>query len=215
MRHGVLSVVPTPRPQRGTPFAPRGPEGPFPRFNATMEHCDFLTVFSPRFVSFAWRYLGASAFRPRSAADAGPTDHPGVCCTGCSRSGFLQGAVGTSHVPVKPVRSFAMFLRPRCDLARLWVQVWLMPGSAPATDHDEGSRQVVISGLNHTAFDLAVYASQWRSPAPTQDSLPGCWPGSAGRDWLPAGFQRKVSHFEMILLSRASWRNVSSFFEGK
>jgi hypothetical protein len=30
MRHGVLSVVPTPRPQRGTPFAPRGPEGRSP-----------------------------------------------------------------------------------------------------------------------------------------------------------------------------------------
>jgi len=34
-----------------------------------------------------------------------------------------------------------------------------MPGTAPASDHDEGSRRVVISGLNHTAFDLAVYAS--------------------------------------------------------
>ena len=122
-RHGILGVVPTPRPQRGAPFAPRGPEGPFPRFNATMEHCDFLTVFSPRFVSFAWRYLGTPAFRPRSAADAGPTDHPGVCCTGCSRSGFLQGTARFSQVPVKPVRSFAMFLRPRCDQTRLWVQV--------------------------------------------------------------------------------------------
>ena len=36
MRHDVLGVVPTPRPQRGTPFAPRGPGGPFPRFNTTM-----------------------------------------------------------------------------------------------------------------------------------------------------------------------------------
>jgi hypothetical protein len=98
-------------------------EGPFPRFNATMGRSEFLTVFSPHFVSFAWRYLGAPAFRPRSAADAWPTDHPGVCCTGCSRSGFLQGTVRISHVPVKPVRPFAMFLRPRCDLARLWVQV--------------------------------------------------------------------------------------------
>ena len=160
MRHGVLGVVPTPRPHRGIPFAPRGPDGPFPCFTATMGRCDFLTAFSPRFVSFAWRYLGAPAFRPRSAADAGPTDHPGVCCTGCSRSGLLQGTARISHVPVKPVRSFAMFLRPRCDLARLWVQVWLMPGSAPATDQDEGSRRVVISGLNHTAFDLAVSASQ-------------------------------------------------------
>jgi len=51
-----------------------------------------------------------------------------------------------------------------------------------------------ISGLNHTAFDLAVYASQGRLPATTQDSLPGRWSSSTGRDWLPAGFQRKVSH---------------------
>ena len=34
-----------------------------------------------------------------------------------------------------------------------------LPGAAPATDHDEGSTRVVISGLNRTAFDLAVYAS--------------------------------------------------------
>src|SRR5271157_3907857 len=56
VRHGVLGVVPTPRPQRGTPFAPRGPGGPFPRFNTTMGHCDSLPSISPRFVSFAWRY---------------------------------------------------------------------------------------------------------------------------------------------------------------
>ena len=111
-------------PQGLLPGAPTDPNvpveeasGPFPRFDTTMGRCDFLTAFSPRFVSFAWRYLGAPAFRPRAAADAQPTDHPGVCCTGCSRSGFLQGTVRISHVPVKPVRSFAMFLRPRCDQA--------------------------------------------------------------------------------------------------
>jgi hypothetical protein len=50
-----------------------------------------------------------------------------------------------------------------------------------------GLTTMVISGRNHTAFDLAVYASRGRSPVTTQDSLPGCWPGSAGRDCLPAG----------------------------
>jgi hypothetical protein len=30
LRHSVLSVVPTSRPQRGTPFAPQGPEGRSP-----------------------------------------------------------------------------------------------------------------------------------------------------------------------------------------
>ena len=95
-------IGPTPRPQRGTPFAPRGPGGPFPRFNTNMGRCDFLTVFSPHFVSFAWRYLGASAFRPRSASGARPTDHPGVYCTGCSRSGFFRELSGSPKFPGNP-----------------------------------------------------------------------------------------------------------------
>ena len=85
-RRGSNSPSTTRRPLRST-----GSGRPFPRFTATMERCDFLTAFSPRFVSFAWRYHEASAFRPRSAADAWPADHPGVCCTGCSRSGFSSG----------------------------------------------------------------------------------------------------------------------------
>jgi len=56
-----------------------------------------------------------------------------------------------------------------------------LPGAAPATDHDEGSPRVLISGLNHTAFDLAVYASQGRSPTHRARLASGCWPGSAGR----------------------------------
>ncbi len=80
-----------------------GSLGWFPRLSGTMRRSDFLTVFSPHFVSFAWRYLGASAFRPRSATDAQPTDHPGVCCTGCSRSGLLQGTVRISQVPGEPL----------------------------------------------------------------------------------------------------------------
>ena len=77
VRHGVLGVVPTPRPQRGTPFAPRGPGGPFPRFDATMGRCDSLPSISPHFVSFAWRY---HRFVPCSSPPArdGAVDQPGV-----------------------------------------------------------------------------------------------------------------------------------------
>ena len=188
MRHGVLSVVPTPRPQGGTLFAPQGPEGPFPRFKATMGHCDFLTAFSPRFVSFAGRYLGAPALRPRSAADAWPTDHPGVCCTGCSRSGFLQGAARISHVPVKPVRSFAMFLRPRCDQAAHLSQGQACLARPPRLTTTRAHDEWLFRGsITQRLISLSTLR-RGRSPAPTQDSLPGCWPGSAGRDWLPAGF---------------------------
>jgi hypothetical protein len=46
---------------------------------------------------------------------------------------------------------------------------------------------MVISGLNHTAFDLAVYASQGRSPATTQDSLPAAGPALPGGIGYPQG----------------------------
>jgi len=45
-------------------------------------------------------------------------------------------------------------------------------GTAPACVNNGGSREQKISGLDRTALGLAVYASQWRSPATTQDSLP-------------------------------------------
>jgi hypothetical protein len=68
----------------------------------------------------------------------------------------------------------------------------------------------MISGLNRRAFGLAVYASQGRSPATTQDSLPAA--GPALPDGIPTRrVPTKGFTFEAILLSRASWRNVSSF----
>ncbi len=78
VRLGGLGVVPTSHPQRGTPFAPRGPDGPFPRFNTTMGRCDSLPSISPRFVSFAWRYQRCVPFvRPRQPRTQA-ADQPGV-----------------------------------------------------------------------------------------------------------------------------------------
>lgn len=46
-----------------------------------------------------------------------------------------------------------------------------------------------ISGLNRTAFGLAVYASwEWSPTHYTQDSLPAAGPSVAGRDSHPQGF---------------------------
>ena len=44
-------------------------------------------------------------------------------------------------------------------------------GTVPHASYGEGSPREVISGLNHTASALAVYASQCGSHRPTQDSL--------------------------------------------
>ena len=73
-----------------------------------------------------------------------------------------------------------------------------MPGLTPAVDQDEGSRQAVISGLNHTAFDLATLHRDG-CPPPTQDLLP------AGGPALPDGIGysqvfNEGFHIEMFLL---------------
>ena len=62
-----------------------------------------------------------------------------------------------------------------------------LPGAVPASDNNEDSPRGMISGLNHTAFDLAVYTSQWRSPATTQDSLPAAGPALPDRIGDPQG----------------------------
>src|SRR5271167_3615067 len=95
-------------------------------------------------------------------------------------------------------------------LSRPWVSCLARPPRLTRTraHHEE------ISGLNRTAFDLAVYASQGWSPTHHARLASGCWSGSTGRDWLPAGFHLKGFKLPTILLSRASWRDVSSIFSG-
>ena len=183
-----LSCFPRTVHETASPSLPGVPSAWFPRFIGTTKRSEFLTVVSPHFVSFAWRYLGTPAFRPRSAADAGPTDHPGVCCTGCSRSGFLQGTVRISQVPGEPVDHSPCSSDPGVTRRLIWVRVksaWRGPRVCPG----RGLTTMVISGLNHTAFDLAVYASRGTVSRPDARLASGCWPGSAGRGWLPAGFR--------------------------
>ncbi len=59
-------------------------------------------------------------------------------------------------------------LRPRRDRHG---QAIRQVGTAPRASYGESSPREVISGLNHTASALAVYASQCGSHRPTQDSL--------------------------------------------
>jgi hypothetical protein len=68
-----------------------------------------------------------------------------------------------------------------------WKRLLLEPGladnrpdKAPASKHNGGSPRWQISGLNHTAFGLAVSASQWKLPATTPDSLPVTGPQQPG-----------------------------------
>ena len=68
----------------------------------------------------------------------------------------------------------------------------------------------VLTGLNHTAHPLAVYASQGGSPHHHATLASGCWPNFAGRDSLPAGSLRKVSAMPHNIASsfpELPWRN--------
>src|SRR3954464_11004000 len=69
------------------------------------------------------------------------------------------------------------------------------------------ARRDEISGLNRTAFDLAVYASQWKSPATTQDSLPAAGPALPDGIGYPQGsikrFQAELSSFSELLGARS------------
>ena len=172
-----------------------------------MRRCDSLPSFSPHFVSFAWRYHRYVRCLSPPAPGAGPWINLELVGGISSRLARWkrQGLPSSRRYPCdhSPYAS-----DPGVTRQAEWTMGEL-PGAAPATDHDEGSIRVVISGLNRTAFDLAVYAL--RGWLPTHHTRPdsGCWPSSTGRDWLPAGFHLKGFKLVTILPSRASWREVS------
>lgn len=98
-------------------------------------------------------------------------------------------------------------LRPRSDELHLAISVQLTrPSHSSKTPAPTG---ICISGLHHTAYALAVYASQRRSPDTTQDSLP------AGGSPLPGGIrypQGPNEKFQSItwnpLLPGLAWRTL-------
>ncbi len=87
-----------------------------------------------------------------------------------------------------------------------------LPDTAPACVHDEGSRRLVLSGLNHTTFDLTVYASQDRPPHHHARLASGCWSSFTRRDSYPQGFSERFQSSSLFLLvclfpaSLAYWR---------
>ena len=171
------------------PSLPRVPSGWFPWLTGTMRRCDSLPSISPRFVSFAWRYHRCVRCSSPPAPDAEPWINLELVggISGRRARWKRQGLPSSRRNPCdhSPYSS-----DPGVTRQAEWTMSKL-PGAAPATDHDEGSPRVVISGLNRTAFDLAVYASQGWSPTHHARLASGCWSSSTGRDWLPAGFHLK------------------------
>jgi hypothetical protein len=87
-------------------------------------YCETLRLLASLFAALRFLRLAIPPFRP-SFVPVGLGRGPRISLELLSRvsSRHCDGDGKVSQVPVKPVRSSAMFLRPRCDQARLWVQV--------------------------------------------------------------------------------------------
>ena len=155
---------PTPR------FPPRGPRessSPASRYyQGTTTSC---RPFSPRFVSFAWRYHGAPELRSFRRRRAATTDLESDFRPLLTPAGF-GGNDRISQVPGKP--PFAYARSPT-------------PVGRPRPHRNGTRRMVPAEGTTKTPpskifrssiawpLGLAVYASRHWLPEPAQDSLPG------------------------------------------
>ena len=129
-----------------------------------------------------------------------------------------DGNVGVSQVPWKPWWPSPVLFDP----GRIRQAEWTMselPDTAPACVQDEGSTRLEFSGLNHTTFDLPVYASQDGSPQHHARLASGLLVRLCQAGFVPAGFQRKVSEFESLpplqSLPDARTSLISTVCEGK
>ncbi len=125
----------------------------------------------------------ARGYLPDSPKPASSTE-----MTGSPR--FLEDP--TMNVPCSPTPAGP----PRSATAALWCCL-------PPNGRRRLPRQILISGFNHTAHSLTVYASQSGLLHRHARLASGWLANLSGRGWLPAGSQRKVSD-HLILLSQAS-----------
>src|SRR5208282_3064770 len=130
-----------------------------------------------------------------------PTGGQGVVGSGLPIR-IYDGNVGVSQVPWKPWWSLSVLFDPGRIRQAEWTKSKL-PDTAPACVHDEGSQRLVLSGLNHTTFDLTVYASQDGSPHHHARLASGCWSSFARRDSYPQGFSERFQSSSLLLLSKA------------
>jgi hypothetical protein len=135
----------------------------------------------PHFVSFVWRYPGrirVSFPRPPDASARGlelvtrylPPGH-------CREDGGPPRFLGD-------LRERALLSDPGGIAC---ARPWRRRDAAFRHFHNVGSRELTLSGLNHTARSLAVYASQPGSPRHHARLAPGCWPALPDGAGYPQG----------------------------
>jgi hypothetical protein len=149
--------------------------------------------FTSRYHRFARDSLPSAGGVPPGARELSvPVSPSGIAMETSGALRFLENPGGHCPCSTTPVGPDAP-CGTKCDA----------PDAAPACVQDEGSPRLVISGLNHTTFDLAVYASQGGSPHRHARLASGCWPGFARRDSYPQGSNERFPSSSLFLLSQA------------
>ena len=164
-------------PCSGASFPPRGPSGWFPRFVGIVKHSDFLPPLPRRFVSFASRYRRASWASFPQLQDAA-TASLGLF-TGIPITGFINGGDRTSQVPGEPTMNVPCSPTPARPLRSGRYRASMLPSAFSTAS---ALARTVISGLNHTARPLAVYASQGGLPHHHARLASGWLASLSGRD---------------------------------
>ena len=172
------------------PSLHRVPAGRFPGFIGTVGRSDSLPSIPPHFVAFAWRYrCCAPVLRSRrrpSAAVAGQ----GLSLPGYPSFRVSCGGGRASQVPGEPHCGHALLSDPGGTSAPGHLGASVLPS---AFQQRRLPRLQTLSRLNHTACRTRCLRFAARVTRSDARLASGCWPGFAGRDWLPAGFHRRVS----------------------
>ena len=146
-------------PRRGVPFAPRGPKGPFPRFDANLRRSDSPPSVSPHFVSFAWRYHRCV----RDSSPTTPNARPRIILELVSRCSVrhlrwrrrgLPSSRGTLVI-IRPV------LRPRRDRADSLGPSVVCPTRPPHLTTTRAHREKI--GFRGSIARLLIWLSTLRS----------------------------------------------------
>ena len=169
---------------------------PLQRYYGTLRlpavHLDPFDFFTSRYHRVARGSLPSVVGVPPGARELSVPVSPSGLTMETSRYLRFPGNPG-GHCPCSSTPAGSGRLRTMSEL----------PDTASAYVHDEGSPRLQLSGLNHTTFDLAVYASQGESPHRHARLASGCWSGFARRDSYPQGFNERFQSSSLILLPKA------------
>src|SRR3990172_2771876 len=208
------SSVPSTVPSHDISFPPQGLLGfGFPCFLGTTKCSDARSSVSIRFVVLRSSIpFTHSPFAPddgecRADGPGGSAFRAAFPRAASSR----RGTIGPPTFLGNPL-CLCPALRPRRDGTR---QAFTTRPRGPRSDHDEGSTQGCLSGLNHTAWALAVYASPRGLPHHDARLASGYRPSSTGRAFtrrVPSkGFSYTIASSFPKLRGARSVRETSGF----